>query len=234
MRRPRVFTIGQPPIAVPAVSATPHDELHPRRRRELVQLAAGDEQERDDADGLLRVVGAVEERERARHRPLAGAHRARARGGSHGAPPRRAPRSTTRPARNPTTGAIVRTTATPITPTGTMPSKPPQLTAPVPPSTIAAPTSPPSSACPELDGRPRAHVMQFHTTAPVSAAPSTGITSLLGTVTMPSIVFATALPKQERADDVGHGGEQQPPGRAGPRASRPAWRSRWRRRGHRW
>ena len=38
--------------------------------------------------------------------------------------------------------------------------------------------------------------MQFHTTAPVSAAPSTGITSLFGTVTMPSIVFATAPPSR--------------------------------------
>ena len=34
----------------------------------------------------------------------------------------------------------------------------------------------------------------FHTTAPVSAAPTTGITSLDGTATMPAIVLATALP----------------------------------------
>ena len=36
----------------------------------------------------------------------------------------------------------------------------------------------------------------FHATAPVRAAPRTGITSLVGTVTMPAIVFATALPRR--------------------------------------
>ena len=38
-------------------------------------------------------------------------------------------------------------------------------------------------------------MITFHATAPVSAAPNTGITSLVGTVTMPAIVFATALPR---------------------------------------
>ena len=36
--------------------------------------------------------------------------------------------------------------------------------------------------------------MPFHATAPVSAAPRTGITSSDGTVTMPAIVLATAVP----------------------------------------
>src|SRR5437868_352175 len=105
-------------------------------------------------------------------------------------------RSHTVPATKPTAGAIVNTPATPSTPTGLMPSQPPQSTEPAPPSASAAPTRPPSSACPELDGSPRHQVSPFHATAPVSAAPRTGITWSDGTVTIPAIVLATALPSR--------------------------------------
>ena len=120
-----------------------------------------------------------------------------------------------KPATNPRTGAIVSTAATPSTPTGWMPSNPPQFTASSPPTTRAGPTSPPSSACPELDGRPRCQVMTFHVTAPVSAAPRTGITSFEGTVTMPAIVLATAVPSSSGPTTLPHRGEHHGLARAG-------------------
>ena len=61
----------------------------------------------------------------------------------------------------------------------------------------------------------RHQVMQFHTTAPVSAAPSTAITSSFGTVTMPATVSATARAEQERADDLADRGQQHRAARAG-------------------
>ena len=53
-------TIGQPPIAVPSVSATPHASSTHVGDVRVLQLPAGDQQQRDHSHGLLRVVGAVD------------------------------------------------------------------------------------------------------------------------------------------------------------------------------
>ena len=82
----------------------PARELHPRRRVERRGLAAREQQERDDADGLLRVVGAVAEREPARHHPLPAAHRAAHAARRACASSRRATRSATNPAAKPDDG----------------------------------------------------------------------------------------------------------------------------------
>ena len=179
-------------------------KLSPHRRRKVRRFACREEQCGHDSNRLLRIVRAVGQ---LRDRPTSSTVRrvpARAReswrDARHAAPigSRRDP-----PAR-PKTGANASTPITPSTPTGLIPSNPPQFTAPVPPSASAAPTNPPSSACPELDGRARHQVIAFHATAPVSAAPITKTTSSLGTVTIPAIVSATALPRIERSDHVAH------------------------------
>ncbi len=98
------------------------------------------------------------------------------------------------PARKPKIGAMASARSAPRTPTGLMPSSPPQLTALVPPSSRAAPTSPPTRAWPELDGIPRRHVAVFQMTDAVSPAPMIATVWLGGTVIMPATRFATAVP----------------------------------------
>src|SRR5204863_379887 len=56
-------------------------ELCPHRRVQRRDLPTREQQERDHADDLLRVVGTVGEREAARHHPLAIPHRAARAGG---------------------------------------------------------------------------------------------------------------------------------------------------------
>ena len=191
---PIVRMIGQPPSMVPAVSAAPQAssaqngdarcEVSPAARSKAATIPI------DFCTSFAPCVNArppdiVHCPARTGPRTRIVARRAT----------RRADRFTTRPARKPNRGANASTPITPSTPTGLIPSNPPQFTEPVPPSAIAAPTNPPSSAWPELDGRARHQVIAFHATAPVSAAPITNTTSSMGTVTIPAIVSATAFPR---------------------------------------
>ena len=157
-------------------------------------MPARQQQRGDDADRLLRVVGAVTERQRGGGTPIP----RRARPGSSGASPgarrggRRGWRASRRAGR--AAGETASADSVPSTPTGCQPSSPPQRTASRPPATSAAPTRPPTSACPELDGMPSRQVRRFQVTAAASPAPMTATPSAGATVTRPPIVSATAAP----------------------------------------
>ncbi len=92
------------------------------------------------------------------------------------------------------TGDTASAIRTPNTPTGCQPSSPPQLMPSRPVVTTAAPTRPPTSAWPELDGSPSRHVTTFQRVAPSAPAPMTATPLAAGTVTMPAMVSATAVP----------------------------------------
>ena len=75
-RWPMVRTIGQPPNAVPTVSAMPHaSSAHVGPWAELV-FPAANSIARDEAHRLLTVVRAVAERDQSRRAPLRGPDRA--------------------------------------------------------------------------------------------------------------------------------------------------------------
>ena len=60
-----------------------------------------------------------------------------------------------------------------------------------------APIRPPTSACEDDDGKPRHHVIRFHTIAPTSPASKMANARSAGKLprsTKPPIVFATAVP----------------------------------------
>src|SRR4051794_8397006 len=97
---------------------------------------------------------------------------------------KRETRLPTNPVTNPNAGEI--TNAKKMRPTVLHPTEP------VPSATIVAPTSPPTNAWVELDGSPRHHEKVFHTSAPVTPAPTTATTWSAGTsMTFPT-VSATA------------------------------------------
>ena len=132
MRRPIVRTIRQPPIAVPSVSAAPQANFTQSGTESVLDVPAGEQQRGDHAHRLLRVVGAVAEGERGRHRPLGAADRrphARVRPAQ-----RRAGRGgrSANPKPSPSSGETASAIRTPKTPTGCQPSSPPQLTASMP------------------------------------------------------------------------------------------------------
>ena len=201
IRRPIVRTIRQPPSAVPSVSAA-RRRPSPRAAPRTSSTAVGEQQRGDHAHRLLRVVGAVAERERGGHRPLCRAHRASDRTGrapqeppierASAKPPHEAEhrRDGQRDQHAEDADRLPAVEAAPVDRVG------------CPASTSAAPTSPPTSACPELEGSPRHQVSRFQRVAARTPAPITATASAGATVTMPAIVSATAVPDEQRAEHV--------------------------------
>src|ERR1700712_4809503 len=94
--------------------------------------------------------------------------------------------TSTSASRNPTTGdSTIASSAF---------DNPPHTAAESPAFAIPAPTNPPISACELLDGIPSAHVMRFHTMAPINAPNITCASMTLGSMIPVPIVLATWSP----------------------------------------
>ena len=162
--------------------------------------AAGDQGEGDDAHRLLRVVGAVGQRDQAGGGDLAGAV---ALGGGLARRPllRRACTSAGWPAarrgrrRSARRSAGISTLVTSASP----------WTAPEPAEATVAPIRPPIRACEELEGRPTSQVSRFQRIAPTSAAKMTSA-RMPASLTRPPGDRLGDLHGEERADEVEHGG----------------------------
>ena len=80
-------------------------------------------------------------------------------------------------------------------------STPVQMTPVTPAEAMVAPMSPPKSACDELEGMPKYQVMKFQTTAPMSAANTTGrVTRLVSTMPSPTVLATPVV--DEGAEEV--------------------------------
>ena len=191
----------------------------PRAGRQRVEPAVRDEQGGDDADRLLRVVGAVAEGQRRRHRPLARRAPDRASAGSPAGPPpqtadrqqrgrrRRAPARRRAPrafrSRRPDAHPRCRPSGSPRSRRRRAPLRRGRRRARGRSSKAARAPMSRRSRSPRRAGRRRSP------RRPVSPP----------AVTMPPIVSATALPTSERAEQVEDRRQQRRPAAAGRRAS---------------
>ena len=174
-------------------------EDHPERRARVGgQRTRGDQGERDDAHRLLRVVGAVGQRD---HR--GGHDLAEFEALLDGAVPA---------ARGDPVGEVGRDQgdepgddrATARRAAGPCRSRPAKFTASAPAATQVAPIRPPNSACDELEGSPSSQVTRFHRIAPTRPAKITvGVISVSSTRPL-EIVFATCDRTGRRRPGSGH------------------------------
>ena len=201
---------------------------HPGRRvGRRGEVAVGDQRQGDHAHRLLRVVGAVREREQAAGDDLAEAepagHRARPLAADDPVADRR---SRWPPTTNASTGAITAGIRT-------LPTTPSPSTASAPAAANAAPTTPPISACDELDGSPKYQVIRFQAIAPTRPGEDdrrrdrAGVDDVLGD-------RRRDRERDERAGEVEDRRVADRDAAAASPGSRSRSRRRWRCRGSRW